>query len=152
MASLSSSLSPKKGTLAGRGGQWVPGFTEELMAPIPGQGGQLLASGRGRRAPASLLAPSVLLTVDPTHQEEMDSGSPSASPCESQNHPHLSTRSSPPPAAFTSNSFLSPLLSFCSQFLALLWQETLLITVICRGVAVCRWTRGPCPSVSLELV
>lgn len=84
------------------------------MTPIPGQGGQVLASRRGQSVPASLLAPSGPLRLDPTHQEEADSGSPSTNPRESQGRPQLPALRSPPPAAFTSNSFLSPLLSFCS--------------------------------------
>lgn len=46
------------------------------MAPGPGQRRQLLSPRRGCQDPTSLLAPSVLLMVDPAHQEEGDTGSP----------------------------------------------------------------------------
>lgn len=86
---------------------------------------------------------------EPANQDEMDSGSPSLETRRSEASSSSCTRRPSPCSLYCElvHSF-SPLLSFYSWFLALLWQETFLTIYICRDKVFCKSIRsGPCPNV-----
>lgn len=119
------------------------GGAGQLRGPIAGTGKPSLCSGIGWRAPL-LCGPSVLLL-----------GTQAAPPPSPRPHRRSFGGRDTSPHSLGSK-FIPPLLTFCSCVLALPWalECSFLTIVLCRDMAVCKRTCGPCPSavVSSELV